>query len=175
LQAARAMGAILARNGIRLVYGGGKTGLMGALADGALECGGEVVGIIIPGMNIDALAHRGISRMVVASTIHERKARMHQLAEGYVALPGGLGTLDELFETLTWAQIGEHYRPVGLLNVNGYFDQLLLMLDRAEKEHFVFSEHRQALLTGENPEALLEAMAVYQPPLDAVRRWMRQA
>jgi uncharacterized protein (TIGR00730 family) len=174
LQAARQMGQTLARRGLTLVYGGGRTGLMGALADGALECRGQVVGVIVENMNTQALAHSGLSRMEVLGTIHLRKARMYALADGYAALPGGYGTLDELFETLTWAQIGEHRKPVGLLNVNGYFDPLLAMLDRAEAEGFIFPEHRRGLLCASDPETLLEAMKNHHPSDEAVRRWMRQ-
>ncbi len=174
LAAARQMGAILARNGITLIYGGGRTGLMGAVADGVLENGGQVTGVIITSMNTPALAHPGVTRMEVTSTIHQRKARMYELAEGYIALPGGFGTLDELFETLTWGQIGEHSKPVGLLNVNGYFDPLLSMLDRAVQENFIFPEHRRALLTDSDPNRLLASMGNHQHPHEAVKRWMRQ-
>ena len=127
---------MLARRGLTIIYGGGKTGLMGALADAALEAGGRVTGVITESMNTPALAHAGITRLEVTATIHQRKARMYALADGYIALPGGYGTLDELFETLTWAQIGEHSKPVGLLNVNGYYDRLLEMLDRATAEGY---------------------------------------
>jgi uncharacterized protein (TIGR00730 family) len=112
--------------------------------------------------------------MEVTPLIHQRKARMYELADAYIALPGGYGTLDELFETLTWAQIGVHAKPVGLLNVSGYFDPLLAMLDRAEKEGFVFPEHRQSLLCASDPGALLDAMKNHEPPVEAVKRWMRQ-
>jgi len=174
LLAARRMGETLARRGLTLVYGGGRTGLMGALADGILESGGQVVGVIVESMNTPALAHPGVTRMEVTPLIHQRKARMYELADAYVALPGGYGTLDELFETLTWAQIGVHAKPVGLLNVSGYFDPLLAMLDRAEKEGFLFPEHRQSLLCASEPGALLDAMNDHQPPVEAIKRWMRQ-
>jgi len=174
LLAARRMGATLARRGLALVYGGGKTGLMGALADGVIENGGQVIGVIVENMNTPALAHTGLARMEVTATIHQRKARMYELADGYAALPGGYGTFDELFETLTWAQIGEHAKPVGLLNVNGYYDPLLTMLDKAAAEGFIFDEHRRALLCDSDPEALLDAMEAFAPPVEAVKRWMRQ-
>jgi hypothetical protein len=174
LLAARQMGETLARGGLTLIYGGGRTGLMGALAEGVLENGGQVIGIIVESMNTPALAHPGLTRLEVVPLIHERKARMYELADAYIALPGGYGTLDELFETLTWAQIGVHAKPVGLLNVNGYFDPLLAMLDRAEKEGFIFPEHRRSLLCAAVAEALLDAMAKFDPPLEAVKRWMRQ-
>lgn len=174
LLAARRMGETLARRGLTLIYGGGRTGLMGTLADGVLESGGQVIGVIVESMNTPALAHPGVTRMEVTPLIHQRKARMYELADAYIALPGGYGTLDELFETLTWAQIGVHAKPVGLLNVSGYFDPLLAMLDRAEKEGFVFPEHRQSLLCASDPGALLDAMKNHEPPVEAVKRWMRQ-
>jgi hypothetical protein len=133
-----------------------------------------VIGVIVDSMNTPELVHTRLSRLEVTPTIHQRKQRMYDLAEGYIALPGGYGTLDELFETLTWAQIGEHRKPVGLLNVRGYYDQLLKMLDRAVEEKFLFPEHRQLLLCNPDPEALLKMMESYQPSLDAVKRWMRQ-
>ena len=172
--AAREVGEILARRGLSLIYGGGRTGLMGAVADGVLENGGQVTGVITESMNTPELAHTGLTRLEVTATIHQRKARMYALADGYIALPGGYGTLDELFETLTWAQIGEHQKPVGILNVNGYYDPLLEMLDRAVTEKFLFPEHRRALLCESDPEKLLDRMNAYQHPQEAVRRWMRQ-
>ena len=172
--AARRMGSTLARAGLTLVYGGGKTGLMGALADSVLAAGGQVIGVITAGMNTPELAHTGLTRLEVTDTIHQRKARMYALADGYIALPGGYGTLDELFETLTWAQIGEHQKPVGLLNVDGYYDPLLEMLDRAVAEKFLFPEHRQSLLVASEPGKLLEAMASHIHPHEAVKRWMKQ-
>jgi uncharacterized protein (TIGR00730 family) len=173
-RAARRMGETLARGGLTLVYGGGKTGLMGALADSVLDSGGKVTGVIVESMNTPELAHTRLTALEVTHTIHQRKARMYELADGYIALPGGYGTLDELFETLTWAQIGEHSKPVGLLNVNGYYDALLRMLDRAVEEKFLFPEHRQALLCDSQPDGLLELMIDYHPQIEAVRRWMRQ-
>lgn len=174
VSAARSTGMVLARAGLTVIFGGGRTGLMGALADAALEAGGRVIGVITESMNTPALAHPGLTRLEVTATIHQRKARMYELADGYIALPGGFGTLDELFETLTWGQIGEHAKPVGLLNVNGYYDPLLVMLDRAVDEKFLFPEHRQALLCASDPARLLESMQDHQHPHEAVKRWMRQ-
>jgi uncharacterized protein (TIGR00730 family) len=172
--AAQEMGETLARRRQTLIYGGGRTGLMGALADAALAASGEVIGVITEGMNTPELAHTRLTRLEVTATLHQRKARMYELAEGYIALPGGYGTLDELFETLTWAQIGEHAKPVGLLNVSGYYDDLLSMLDRAVQEKFLFPEHRRALIVDSEPEGLLETMEGYRTPAEAVKRWMRQ-
>lgn len=173
-KAARETGETLARRGIRVIYGGGKTGLMGELARGALESGGEVVGVIIPSMNTPALAQPGLTRMEVMADMHARKARMHELADGYIALPGGFGTWDELFETVTWAQTGAHEKPVGLLNARNYYDPLLAAIDHAVGEGFIFAEHRDALCCEADPAALLDAMTRYEHPREAVRRWMRE-
>jgi uncharacterized protein (TIGR00730 family) len=172
--AAHQMGVILAQNGIRLIYGGGKTGLMGEVANGARSAGGEVIGVIIPSMNTPALAHAGLTRMDVAPDMHGRKARMHELADGYIALPGGFGTWDELFETVTWAQTGAHEKPVGLLNVRNYYDPLLAAMDHAVAEGFVFSEHRKAISCESDPVKLLKRMDQYVHPHEAVKRWMKE-
>ncbi|MBT3338965.1 MAG: TIGR00730 family Rossman fold protein [Anaerolineae bacterium] len=174
LLAARKMGAVLAKQDIRLIYGGGKTGLMGAVADGVIENGGEAVGVIIPSMNTEALAQDNLARMEVEPSMHARKARMHELADGFIALPGGFGTLDELFETLTWKQIGEHGKPVGVLDVRGYFQPLIKMVEHFDKEGFIFSEHREGLLCNIDPTMLLEAMGNHNHSDDAVKRWMRR-
>jgi len=174
LLAAQEMGATLARRGVQLVYGGGKTGLMGAVADGVLAAGGEVVGVITEGMNTPALAHAGLTRMEVTPTIHERKSRMYALSDGYIALPGGYGTFDELFETITWAQIGIHAKPIGLLNIKNYYEHLLKALDHATEEGFIFSEHRRMLFCDADSDNLLTKMANHEHPHDAVKRWMRE-
>jgi len=173
--AAREMGRVLAERGIHLIYGGGKTGLMGDVADGALEAKGKVTGVITESMNTPELAHTGLTRLEVTKTIHERKARMYDLAEGYIALPGGFGTLDELFETITWAQIGIHEKPVGLLNTRHYYDPLLAMVEHARKEGFIFPEHQQIMVSAGTPQDLLKAMEEHQHPTEAVKRWMRKA
>ena len=172
--AARRMGETLARAGLTLVYGGGRTGLMGALADSVLESGGKVFGVITESMNTPELVHTRLTSLEVTATIHQRKARMYALSDGYIAMPGGYGTLDELFETLTWAQIGEHQKPVGILNVDGYYDLLLKMLDRAVLENLLFPEHRASLLCESDPQKLLELMAAHRYPQEAMERWMRQ-
>lgn len=174
LAAARQMGWVLAGRGFRLIYGGGKTGLMGAVADGILEGGGEAIGVIIPSMNTPALAKTGLTRMDVAPDMHARKARMHELSDGYIALPGGFGTFDELFETITWAQTGAHEKPVGLLNVKNYYAPLLAALEHAVREGFVFREHLDALSCEADPEALLYAMGNHRHPREAVKKWMRE-
>lgn len=171
---ARSMGRTLADRGIRLIYGGGKTGLMGVVADAVLEAGGEVIGVIIPSMNTFALAHAGLTQMEVVEGMHARKARMHQLAEGYIAMPGGFGTFDELFETVTWAQTGAHDKPIGLFNIRNYYAPLLAAIDHAVAEGFIFKEHRDVLFCDSDPNALFNWMAQYQPPREAVKRWMRE-
>ena len=172
--AAHRMGETFARRGLTLIYGGGRTGLMGAVADSVLAGGGQAIGVITENMNTPELAHIHLTRLEVTATIHQRKARMYALADGYLALPGGYGTLDELFETLTWAQIGEHHKPVGLLNVAGYYDPLLEMLDRAVTEKLLFPEHRASLICASEPDQLLDAMESHIYPDEAVRRWMKQ-
>jgi uncharacterized protein (TIGR00730 family) len=172
--AAHMMGRMLAQREIRLIYGGGKTGLMGEVANGALSAGGEVVGVIIPSMNTPALAHTGLTQMDVAPDMHGRKARMHELADGYIALPGGFGTWDELFETVTWAQTGAHEKPVGMLNVKNYYDPLLAAMDHAVMEGFIFAEHRKAVFCESDPVKLMDAMQKYVHPRDAVKRWLKE-
>ncbi|HJS17783.1 MAG TPA: TIGR00730 family Rossman fold protein [Anaerolineales bacterium] len=174
LSAARSMGRTLAEMGIRLIYGGGKTGLMGAVAAGVLEADGEAIGVIIPSMNTSALAYVGLTQMDVVEGMHARKARMHELADGYIALPGGLGTFDELFETVTWAQTGAHEKPVGLLNIRNYYAPLLAAIDHAVIEGFIFQEHRDALFCDADPNVLLDKMERYEHPHEAVRKWMRE-
>lgn len=174
IAAAHTLGRTLAERGIRLIFGGGKTGLMGAVADGILEAGGEVIGVIIPSMNTAALAHIGLTQMDVVAGMHARKARMHELADGYIAMPGGLGTFDELFETVTWAQTGAHEKPVGLLNVKNYYAPLLAAIDHAVQEGFIFKEHRDVLFCEADPNTLIDKMEQYEHPHAAVKRWMRE-
>jgi uncharacterized protein (TIGR00730 family) len=174
LSAAHQMGGTLAKRGIRLVFGGGKTGLMGAVANGVLAAGGEAIGVIIPSMNTKALAHDGLTRMEVPLTMHARKAKMHELADGYIALPGGFGTFDELFETVTWAQTGAHEKPVGLLNIRNYYAPLMAAVDHAVDEGFIFREHRDVLFLEDDPNVLLDKMEKYEHPHAAVKRWMRE-
>jgi uncharacterized protein (TIGR00730 family) len=174
IHGARFMGRTLAERSIRLIYGGGKTGLMGVVADAVLEAGGLVVGVIIPSMNTAALAHIGLTQMDVVDGMHARKARMHELADGYIAMPGGFGTFDELFETVTWAQTGAHEKPVGLFNIRNYYAPLLAAIDHAVAEGFIFQEHRDVLFSDADPNALIDKMAQYEHPRAAVKRWMRE-
>jgi uncharacterized protein (TIGR00730 family) len=173
IQAATDMGALLARSGIRLVYGAGKTGLMGAVADGALQAGGTVVGIVPENLFTPQLIHAGLTELQVVPDIQARKARMSQLADAFISLPGGFGTFDELFETLTWAQIGLHHKAVGLLNTRNYFEPLLGMVQKAHDEGFIYAEHRLLLIHDENPASLLERLCSYEQP-DNLDRWVNR-
>lgn len=173
LQAARRMGAAIAGRGLELVFGGGKTGMMGAVADGALASGGQVIGVIPGYFNTPQLAHGSLTRMEVVETIHQRKARMVELAEAFVALPGGYGTLEELFEVLTWAQIGLHRKPIGLLNVLGYYDPLLEMIDHVRTEGFIYAEHTGLFSAADEPEALLSALENHTPP-EGLEKWVER-
>ena len=161
---ARARGQLLAARGIRLVYCGGGVGMMGAVANGVLEGGGAVTGVIPVFLNTRELKHDGVTDMRVVDTMHERKQIMVTESDGFIALPGGFGTLDELFEVLTWSQLAIHDRPVGILNVDGYFDGILVTLDVMVERGFLRQEDRDRVVAAETGEALLEAMAAWQVP-----------
>jgi uncharacterized protein (TIGR00730 family) len=170
LEAARAMGRTLVARGIGLVYGGGSIGLMGAVADATLAAGGEVVGVIPRALQLRELAHANLTALHVVGSMHERKAKMAELAHGFVALPGGMGTLEELAEVLTWAQLGLHARPIGLLDVAGYYGPFVSFLDRAVEEGFVRPEHRHLLTVAGDPGTLLDRFEAWQPV--EVERWI---
>jgi uncharacterized protein (TIGR00730 family) len=170
-EAARRLGDLLADRQIGVVYGGGHVGLMGVLADAVLGRGGEVIGVIPQALVDRELAHAGLTALRVVSTMHERKAVMADLAEGFAALPGGFGTADELFEILTWAQLGLHAKPIGLLNVGGFFDPLLAWLDHIAREGFLRPAHRRLLRDAGEPEALLDLLLGHRPP-PAVPKWI---
>lgn len=173
LQAARELGLLLCRRDIELVYGGGKVGLMGAIADACLSAGGRVIGVI-PQLLVDKeVAHQGLTELRIVQTMHERKALMADLADAFLALPGGFGTWDELCEVQTWAQIGIHRKACAILNVNGYYDPLLAMADRAVSEGFLRDTHRELLLADTEPQRLLDRLESYLPP--AIDKWMGQA
>jgi uncharacterized protein (TIGR00730 family) len=172
MDAARTVGAELARRGLTLVYGGAKVGLMGAVADAALAAGGEVVGVLPVALEKKELAHFGLTRLEVVGSMHERKARMAELSDGFVALPGGAGTLEEIFEIWTWGQLGFHGKPAGFLNVAGYFDKLAGFLDHTVAESFVKPVHRDMLIFHDDPTALLAALAAYKAP--ATDKWLER-
>ena len=162
--AAAVTGETLARRGIRVVYGGGRLGLMGAVADAALAAGGEVVGVIPRGLVDRELAHPALTELHIVETLHERKAQMAELADGFLALPGGLGTLEELAEVLSWAQLDLHAKPIGLLDVGGYFAQLEAFLDGAVAAGFIAERHRRLLLSDVDLDALLGRFDAWEPP-----------
>ncbi len=170
-ETAMALGTLLAREGIGLVYGGARVGLMGAVADAALAAGGEVIGVIPCALEAREVAHQGLTQLHVVATMHARKAMMAELSDAFVALPGGAGTLEEIFEVWTWAQLGDHRKPCGLLNVAGFFDGLTGFLDHAAGEGFMKDAHRGMLLAATTPEAMLAAFSAYQPPL-GISKWL---
>jgi hypothetical protein len=170
-EAAARVGGLLAQRGIELVYGGGRVGLMGVLADAVLTNGGRGIGVIPEFLFSKEIEHRGIQDMRVVSSMHERKALMADLADGFIALPGGFGTLDEFCEILTWAQLGLHRKPCGLLNVAGYYDSFLAFLDTATREGFIQPQYRALILDDADPERLLARLRDYRPP--ELVKWMR--
>ncbi|MDQ7859126.1 MAG: TIGR00730 family Rossman fold protein [Armatimonadota bacterium] len=171
-EAARTLGYLLVSRGAGLVFGGGRVGLMGVVADAVLAAGGEAVGVIPRALVAKEVAHEGLTALHVVDTMHERKALMVDLADGFVALPGGVGTLDELSEVLSWAQLGLHRKPCGVLNVDGYFDALLAMLDRGVADGFIRAEDRAFLLVDDAPALLLDRMSAHRPA--PVPRWVRR-
>lgn len=172
------LGRLLAERGIELVYGGGNVGLMGVIADACLGAGGTVIGVIpealigkeVAGRVVD---HRGLTRLEVVDSMHTRKARMAELADGFIALPGGFGTFEEFCEVLTWGQLGFHVKPMGLLNVNGFYDPLLALFERAVAEGFLREENRAMALAADDIESLLAALAAYRP--EPVSKWLKEA
>jgi uncharacterized protein (TIGR00730 family) len=170
LAAAEAVGAGLAQRGIRVVYGGGRVGLMGALADSARAAGGEVVGVMPQALVDREIGHTGIDDLRVVATMHERKALMVELADAFVALPGGIGTLEELFEVYTWAQLGIHAKPLALLDVAGYYEPLAAFLDHAVEQQFLRADMRGVLAVADSVEAVLDAFERWRPP--ATHKWI---
>jgi uncharacterized protein (TIGR00730 family) len=163
-EAARSLGRTLAEANVRLIFGGGHVGLMGVLSNAALEAGGEVIGVI-PGFLVEReLAHSGLNDLRIVGSMHERKALMSELSDGFITLPGGTGTLEEFFEILTWAQLGEHEKPCGLLNVAGYYDPLLAVFDHMLDKGFLSQSNRALLLVESEPAKLLQRLDHYRPP-----------
>jgi len=170
--AAREIGRLLAQQKITLVYGGGRTGLMGAVAEGALQEGGEVIGIVPRGLESPQLIYTsGLTRLEIVEDIQVRKARMNELGDAFIALPGGYGTLDEMFEVLTWSQIGRHRKPAAFLNTDGYFDPLLEWIDRAYRDHFISEEHLDLFVSDGTPEGLLDKLERFTFP-QKIERWL---
>lgn len=171
-EAAIATGEAIARSGRRLVYGGAKVGLMGAVADGALSAGGEVVGVLPLSLQEKELAHAGLTELHIVASMHERKAMMADFSDGFVALPGGAGTLEELFEIWTWGQLGYHRKPCGFLNVDGFYDGLLNFLDLQRDEEFVKPVMRDMVLVASDPAELIARFERYEPP--ATPKWIKR-
>ena len=169
--AARELGRTIAARGLRLIYGGAAVGLMGELANAALAAGGVAIGVIPAALLEREIAHSGLTELHAVRSMHERKARMADLSDGFIALPGGAGTLEELFEIWTWGQLGHHKKPVGLLNVEGFFDPLLSFIDQQCRERFMRPEHRDMLLTDTDAGRLLDRFTAYQAP--SVEKWIR--
>jgi uncharacterized protein (TIGR00730 family) len=170
-EAAREMGRLLVRERIGLVYGGASVGLMGAISDAVIDAGGEVIGVIPRDLMEKEIAHKRLSDLRVTTSMHERKALMAELSDGFIALPGGIGTFEEMFEIWTWAQLGYHAKPCGMLNTAGFYDGLAAFLDRVVREGFLKAKHRGMMLCENEPETLLRAMRDYAPPVGA--KWIR--
>ena len=162
-EAARALAAVLVERKLGIVYGGGNVGLMGVLADAALERGGEVIGVIPRSLLDKEVGHRGVTELLVVETMHERKALMNDLSDAFIALPGGFGTLDEFFEVLTWSQLGFHGKPCALLNVAGYYDRMLAMLDHAVAERFLRPAYRELVIADTDPSRLMQRLGASFP------------
>jgi uncharacterized protein (TIGR00730 family) len=170
LASARTLAGELVQRDIGLVYGGASVGIMGEIADTVLARGGEVIGVMPQALVDKEVSHTGLTELRVVNSMHERKEIMADLAQGFIALPGGLGTIEEIFEVLTWAQLGFHQKPCALLNVKGYYNRLTQFLDHAVAQGFIAETHREMLLVEENPHSLLEIMASYSAP--AVDKWI---
>ena len=166
------LGKTLAEQDIRVIYGGAKVGLMGALADGALQHGGKIVGIIPYFLKTKEVVHEGLTELITVETMHERKLKMYELSDAIITMPGGWGTMEEMFEMLTWGQLGLHAKPVGLLNVNGYYDALKALSDNMVQEGFLDEYVNTALIISESIEYLMEQMAAYVPPITP--KWITQ-
>lgn len=169
-ETAKNLAQLFVRKGIRLVYGGGNIGLMGIIADEVMRTGGEVVGIIPDSLDKKEVGHRGLTELRVVGSMHERKAQMAELADGFIAMPGGIGTFEEFFEILTWAQLGFHEKPCGILNVAGYYDGLLALCDNAVKEGFLRQIHRNLILDDADAISLLEKMEKFRPQV--IEKWI---
>jgi hypothetical protein len=169
-EATQALGRIIAERGLTLVYGGARVGLMGLLADAALSAGGEVHGVIPTSLVAREIAHQGLTRLDEVGSMHERKARMADLSDAFVVLPGGAGTIEEMAEIWTWSQLGLHHKPIGMLNVAGYWDRFLAFVDHAVAEAFLKPVHASMLLRAARPDVLIDALAAYTPPV--AEKWI---
>lgn len=172
-KAAEETGEFLANNGIELVYGGGRVGLMGRIADTVLAHGGKVIGIIPEQLATREVAHGGLTELIIVGSMHERKAMMAELSDGFIALPGGFGTFEEFCEIVTWAQLGIHQKPCALLNVAGFYDSLIAMIDYSTSRQFIRAEHRSLVLIDERIETLYQKMKNFQPPV--LEKWLDES
>ncbi len=166
-------GVAIAKSGARIVYGGSRLGLMGSVADGAISAGGEVIGVLPGFLQTKEIAHTGLHELIIVDTMHERKLLMHELSDSIIALPGGWGTMEELMEMLTWAQLGLHSKPIGLLNVNGFYDGLLLLVERMQSQEFLKPAHAAFLVVSDDIQSLLTALAAYEAP--PTPKWISEA
>ncbi len=164
IEEAKKLGKELAKRNITLIYGGSSIGLMGAVADSVLEMGGKAIGVMPRFLDNREISHRSLSELLVVETMHERKAKMVELADGFIALPGGAGTMEEFFEVYTWAQVGLHKKPIGLLNTNRYYDPLIALLNHMNKEQFLQDQYRSMALIAEHPAGLLDQFRNYESP-----------
>jgi uncharacterized protein (TIGR00730 family) len=172
IEIAKELGSFLAKNQVRMIYGGAQVGLMGEVANACLQNGGEVYGVIPEFLSAKEIVHTGLTQLFLTQSMHERKAKMAELADGFIALPGGFGTLDELFEILTWAQLGLHSKPIGLLNIDNFFTPLLSMLDTMESSQLIQPMHKQMLLVSDNILELINKMSNYQAP--DMPKWIKK-
>lgn len=166
------VGKLLAENEITVVYGGAKVGLMGNLANGALENGGEVIGVIPEFLETKEVSHEGLTDLIIVESMHQRKAVMYQLSDGIIVLPGGFGTMEEFFEMLTWAQLGMHQKPIGILNTKGFYDHLLTFFEEMQKQKFIKNTHQKLFIVGKTMPTLLKRMERYKAP--KLKKWISE-
>ncbi|MFC6268009.1 LOG family protein [Frigoriflavimonas asaccharolytica] len=166
------VGKLLADNGITVVYGGAKIGVMGSVADGALENEGEVIGVIPEFLETKEVSHDGLTDLIVVESMHQRKAIMYQLSDAIIVLPGGFGTMEEFFEMLTWAQLGMHQKPIGILNTKGFYDHLLTFFDEMQKQNFITNTHQKLFIVGKTMPTLLKRMGKYKAP--KLKKWITE-
>jgi uncharacterized protein (TIGR00730 family) len=169
---AERLGIQLAKEGITLVYGGARVGIMGTVANAALQAGGDVIGVIPKMLMTREIAHTELTELIVVNTMHERKAKMEELSDGFIALPGGPGTMEEFFEVYTWAQLGEHQKPIGMLNSNNYYDKLLTFFDHMIEEQFLKPEYQSMIIVERDPHQLIEKFRLYEPP--QLTKWINR-
>ena len=169
---ARELGAYIARNDMKLIFGGGQVGLMGEVSNGSLEQQGYTIGVIPHFLNQKEIAHRGINELITVGSMHDRKAKIYEISDGFIIMPGGFGTCDEMFEILTWGQLGLHGKPVGILNINGYFDSLIKFFHTMVNEGFLRKENRDAIIVSASIPELIDGMNAYKP--ESIKKWIKE-